>query len=106
MSSKTFREAMRAARAKAIAEHKTHANRIITFDEKLQGYRWPQEIWKTKGSFKRAVYYANELTSGNYLKSKRHVDTFIGCLINDLYWDCYEELAANGLIKKSKTKSK
>ena len=96
---------MRAAKAKAIAEHKIRANRIITFDEKLQGYQWPQGIWKTKGSLKRAVYYANELSTGNYLKSKRTVDSFIGCLINDLYWDCYEELAANGMIKKTKTKN-
>ncbi len=104
MNSKIIREAIRASKAEAVADYKIRAKRVVTFEEKLKGYQWPQGAWKTKDSFKRALYYANELSKGSYLKPKRNVDVFIGCLISDLYWDCYNELEANGMIKKSKAK--
>jgi len=105
MSSKIIRETMRAVKVKAIAERKIRTNRIVTFREKLQGYTWPQGSWKTKDSLERAISYANKLSTGKYLKPKRNVDAFIGCLINDLYCDCYAELEANGMIKKPKVKN-
>jgi hypothetical protein len=104
MSSKIIREAKRAVKVKAVADRKIRSNRVATFGEKFQGYKWPQGNWKTKGSLQRAEYYANELSTGKYLKPKRNVDAFIGCLISDLYWDCYAELKASGMIKKVKVK--
>jgi hypothetical protein len=58
--------------------------------------------WLTKNSsssyssFARACYYAAELQKAGLS------DTFIAVMIQDLYWDCFQELEANDLIKKKK----
>jgi len=58
--------------------------------------------WLTKktptslSSFSRACFYAAEL------KKAGLDDAFVAVMIQDLYWDCYHELEANGLIQKKK----
>jgi hypothetical protein len=102
MSSKIVREAMRAAKAKAVKEQKARASRIVPIDEILSpnSHDWPHinqgGKWKADSQFGVVCEY------GQKLREAGVKDSEISIMFRDLFWACYRELDANKMIKGKK----
>ena len=102
MISKAVREAERAAKAKAIAEHKIRANRIVPIDEVLL---WSNDDYphiRMGGKWK--VQFGVLCEYGERLRKAKIPDAEIGLIFRELFWACQRELEANGMFKKPKAK--
>ena len=95
-----MQRATREAKAKARAEAKIRANRIAPIREVvlMSNEDYPHirmgGDWKTDNELGVVCEYADQM------RSAKISDGNISILLRDLFWACYRELDANGMIIK------